>query len=170
MPAPTDFVTAKPETSRSARTAFKLIAAALFLFVTGGPAVIAEGGDNDTMERFTKPSTARPFGAARAVPQPRAPYASRTYVPREKYRFRAPLDSPSAPTLPAAEPTFFISVMGDSLGQMLAQGLQEALVDRPDVLVRRKARESSGIVRDDFYDWPKAAREIAAGPERVDLP
>ena len=158
---------------RPRRTAAKLIAAALFLFVTGGPGVIAEKGD-DVLLRFVQPAKPRGFQSGPVVRRARPVYTRQSYAPRESYsprerfRFRAPVDAPAAVT-PSAEPTFFINVMGDSLGQMLAQGLQEGLADRPEILVRRKARESSGIVRDDFFDWQKAAHEAAAGPERIDF-
>lgn len=70
---------------------------------------------------------------------------------------------------PAAAPSFFVAVIGDSLGQMLADGLDEAYLDRPDIRILRKGKESSGLVRDDFYDWPKAARELLAGGEKIDV-
>lgn len=70
---------------------------------------------------------------------------------------------------PAVAPSFFVAVLGDSLGQMLAAGLEEAYADRPEIRILDKARESSGLVRDDFYDWPKAARELAAGGEKIDV-
>ncbi|PWB84180.1 MAG: DUF459 domain-containing protein [Methylocystaceae bacterium] len=72
-------------------------------------------------------------------------------------------------TDPAVAPSFFVAVIGDSLGQMLADGLDEAYADRPEIRILHKAKESSGLVRDDFYDWPKAARELAAQGEKIDL-
>jgi hypothetical protein len=72
------------------------------------------------------------------------------------------IDDPNAP------PPFAIAVIGDTLGQQLADGLDEAYADRPDIRILHKGKESSGLVRDDFYDWPKAARELAAGGEKID--
>lgn len=69
---------------------------------------------------------------------------------------------------PAVQPSFFVAVIGDSLGQMLADGLDEAYADRSEIRVLRKAKESSGLVRTDFYDWPKAARELGGG-EKIDV-
>ena len=92
--------------------------------------------------------------------------------------------TPAAPALPVValpvvalpseklpEISFFISVLGDNIGQLLAQGLQESFADKPQVLVRRKARESTGLVRDDYYDWLKIAREMTGGQdrERIDM-
>ncbi len=64
------------------------------------------------------------------------------------------------------EASFFVAVLGDTLGQLLSGGLGEAFEDKPEIAVRRLGKESSGLVRTDYYDWPKAAREIAAGTKR----
>ena len=75
---------------------------------------------------------------------------------------------PVAGTLPTAAPTprtpsFVVAVIGDTLAQWLAGGLSEAYVGAPDVTIVSRARDSSGLVREDFYDWPKALRELVAG-------
>jgi uncharacterized protein len=70
---------------------------------------------------------------------------------------------------PKVAPTYFVAVLGDSLAQMLAQGLTEALENRPEVAILRKAKENSGLVRDDFYDWTKAAGDLLASGEKVDF-
>jgi hypothetical protein len=59
-------------------------------------------------------------------------------------------------------PDFAIAVFGDNVGQMLAMGLNEAYADRPEITVRRRARENSGLVRDDYFDWPRAIEETLA--------
>lgn len=70
---------------------------------------------------------------------------------------------------PAVPPSFFVAVMGDSLGQMLSQGLTDAFTDRPDVSILRKARENSGLVRNDYYDWVKASQDLLAGGEKINV-
>jgi hypothetical protein len=67
-----------------------------------------------------------------------------------------------------AEASFFVTVMGDSLGDMLADGLDGSFADKKEIAIRHKGKESSGLVRDDFYDWPKAAREMLASGEKID--
>jgi hypothetical protein len=62
-----------------------------------------------------------------------------------------------------------IAVLGDNLGQLLSQGLSDAFADRPDVTLLRRAKENSGLVRDDYYDWMKAARDLLDGKEKIDL-
>lgn len=77
--------------------------------------------------------------------------------------------STEQPATPVVAPNYFAAVMGDTLGILLANGLQEGLAEKPEIAVLRKGKESSGLVRDDFYDWPKAAKEIAAGPQKIDV-
>lgn len=72
-----------------------------------------------------------------------------------------------APEKPAVTPTYFVAVLGDSLGQMLADGLTEAFENRPEVAILRKTRESSGLVRDDFYDWTKATKDLLESGEKI---
>ena len=62
-----------------------------------------------------------------------------------------------------------MAVVGDSLAGMLAQGLTEAFADDPRVGVLNKAREDTGLVRDDFYDWRLAVRKLLDGPQHIDV-
>jgi uncharacterized protein len=70
---------------------------------------------------------------------------------------------------PAVPPSFFVAVLGDSLGVQLGQGLTEAFADRPEVAILRKAREDTGLVRADFYDWVKASQDLLAGTEKINV-
>ena len=84
---------------------------------------------------------------------------------------------PASPTAavtptPSAKPasgTFVVAVIGDSLGQLLTQGLSEAFADKPEVVILRKARDSTGLVRDDYFDWVKGAHDLVAGPDKIDV-
>jgi hypothetical protein len=81
------------------------------------------------------------------------------------------VDKPAAP-LPEkapAEAAFVIDVLGDSLGQLLAQGLQEAYADRSEITIVRKAKGDTGLVASEFYDWPKAVRDLLASNEKVSM-
>jgi hypothetical protein len=62
-----------------------------------------------------------------------------------------------------------VAVVGDSLAGMLAQGLTEAFTDDPRVGILNKAREDTGLVRDDFYDWRLAVRKLLDGPQHIDV-
>jgi hypothetical protein len=118
-------------------------------------------------------------GFAREVPVKAPPPAGGPVAPVEGTVTAAPetpapeAGSPAAATTTAsprpASATFVVAVMGDSLGQLLAQGLSEAFADKPEVVILRKARENSGLVRDDYFDWVKAARDLVAGPDKIDV-
>lgn len=59
-----------------------------------------------------------------------------------------------------------IAVFGDSLATNLGQGLQALMEDEPEIAVSVQARGSSGLVRDDFFDWPgNLARILADDPD-----
>lgn len=73
-------------------------------------------------------------------------------------------DPPAAPEGPA----FVIGVFGDNVGQMLARGLSEAYADSNVTIVRR-ARENSGLVREDYHDWPKEVANFLESGEKIDL-
>jgi hypothetical protein len=128
------------------------------------------------------------FGAHRArpseVPRPavRRPRAVRTpsraapnygagYADRETVAPRAPHPGATPAVQPIVKPEakFFVAVIGDSEAELLAQGLSEAFADDPRVAILNKAREDTGLVRDDFFDWRKAARELLEGPQHVDM-
>jgi hypothetical protein len=109
----------------------------------------------------------------RAAPQP---YLARPYLTRPRSS-RPAIERATgkagekaiAKAKPAVAPTYFVAVLGDSLGQMLAQGLSEAFENRPQVAILRKAKENSGLVRDDFFDWTQATRDMLASGEKIDF-
>ncbi|MBO0734267.1 MAG: DUF459 domain-containing protein [Methylocapsa sp.] len=94
----------------------------------------------------------------RARPETRPP------KPRSSHAARG-----SEAAKPKVPPRYFVAVLGDSLGQMLAQGLAEAFEDRPEVAILRKAKENSGLVRDDYYDWNKEAAALLSSNEKIDF-
>jgi hypothetical protein len=109
------------------------------------------------------PSVGKPQPEMRRAPPSKAtPRPKRADRPVEK-----PADKPA--DKPAVTPTFFVAVLGDSLGQLLGQGLGETLVDRPDVAILRRAKANSGLVRDDYFDWVQAVRDLLASKERIDF-
>ena len=74
---------------------------------------------------------------------------------------QTPAPPPMAATAAAApQRKFTIGVAGDSLAQWLAIGLADTFPATQGVTVVSRARDSSGLVRDDFFDWPKALREF----------
>jgi hypothetical protein len=61
-----------------------------------------------------------------------------------------------------------VIVVGDFMAKALAKGLGEAFAENPGVVVIDASNGSSGLVRDDFYDWNTRLPEIAAA-ESPDL-
>jgi len=212
---------APPQAGRPARRwrIVKLGLAGAFLFLTGGPAVIAQYDDSNNsslywlrerqrMQRM-QPQVRRPpivvqrptqlirraaprRGFAREVPHELQPQTTPVPgnetpqnadaqgtpngAPPPQTATPAPVAAPAAPapaaTAQAPRPiaaTTVIAVIGDNVGQLLAQGLQDAFAERPDISVLRKVKENSGLVRDDYYDWNKATRELLAGNEKITL-
>lgn len=101
----------------------------------------------------------------RAAPR----HASERQRPSPRREERPTSRAATKPAPPPVAPTYFVAVLGDSLGQMLEQGLMEAFADRPEVAILRKAKENSGLVRDDFYDWTKAAQDLLASGEKINF-
>jgi len=95
----------------------------------------------------------------------RRPHAQAQPQPRQAPREAAVVEKPP----PKKNASAFVYVFGDSLGQFLANGLDEALVDRLDVAVVRRARGPSGLVNTDYYDWPKAVDSLLAGKDKIDV-
>jgi hypothetical protein len=142
----------------------KVGAIAFFLYATSGPAVF--GGDSPQTFWLQQREQADQ-AAARPTPS-RTPSRSahkpvHDFVPVETTR--------SANAIGGAPiaPTFFINVLGDSVAVFAADGLIQAFADKPEIAVVSHARDSSGLVRDDFYDWPKTARDIAAAKDKLDF-
>ncbi len=67
------------------------------------------------------------------------------------------------------EKTAFVTVLGDTLAIQAAQGLTDAFANRPEVSVANATRALSGLTRNDYYDWPKAARDLVAGRQKIDV-
>ncbi len=105
--------------------------------------------------------------AAAATANPDAPTATESGVAQPA---TPGLDAAVRPAEPAAPvgPPFVIAVIGDNVGQMLAQGVADAYADR-NVTVLRRARENTGLVRDDYFDWPKAAQDLVSSDQKIDL-
>lgn len=76
--------------------------------------------------------------------------------------------APAAPPAPIGPP-FVIAVFGDNVGQLLAQGLADAYAGRGNVTVLRRTRDTSGLVREDFHDWPKAAQDFLNSDQKIDM-
>ncbi len=61
-----------------------------------------------------------------------------------------------------------VVVVGDFMAKALAKGLGEAFAENAGIVVIDASNGSSGLVRDDFYDWNARLPEIA-GTENAEL-
>jgi len=107
-----------------------------------------------------------------AAPPQSAPLRARAHKPRK--RGQDFVSTSSARGTPAAqggkvEPSFRIAVIGDSLAILAAQGLSAAYADKPEFAVTSLAKDLSGLTRDDYYDWPKAAKDLIAAKTKMDV-
>jgi hypothetical protein len=107
----------------------------------------------------------RPKPRAAAPEHERSDRSERSSTPSQA----RPASQQAAPLANRPAPTFFVAVVGDSLAGMLAQGLTEAFTDDPRVGILNKAREDTGLVRDDFYDWRLAVRKLLDGAQHIDV-
>ncbi len=99
---------------------------------------------------------------------PPAAQSPRPAAPREAAAPPPPAPLPSPPPQ-KKNASSFVYVFGDTLGQSLANGLDDALLDRQDVAIVHKGRGSSGIVTKDYYDWPKSIDVLLAGKDKIDV-
>src|SRR5215470_1176127 len=88
-----------------------------------------------------------------------------------------PVDYSRAPPPKKADPkaegtvTTSILVLGDSMADWLAYGLELAYTDAPEIGVVRRHRTNSGLIRSEvrsdprgeYPDWPQAARDLIIG-------
>lgn len=73
---------------------------------------------------------------------------------------RRSIAPPPDPVVEKLENARKILVVGDFLANGTAGGLTAAFSQAPGVVVVDRTNGSSGLVRDDFYNWPEQARSI----------
>jgi hypothetical protein len=144
-----------------------LAAITFMLSVAGSQPALAQIDPFGWFEQLFRPNP--PPGRA-ATPRPEIRRGA-PQIYRARPRSNRPAEKAIAktPANPAVAPSYFVAVLGDSLAQMLAQGLTAAFENRPEVAILRKAKEDSGLVRDDFLDWTKATQDMLASGEKIDF-
>jgi hypothetical protein len=95
------------------------------------------------------------------------PFDDRFFGPRVQKPRPVQQDFTTAPAPKKAEapPTIRILVLGDSMADWLAFGLEEQLAETPEIGIVRKHRAFSGLIRYEQKsdaEWPKVARELIA--------
>ena len=101
------------------------------------------------------------FGGGRSNNTPQPSVTTRTS--RVKTPTRIATVAPSPPPKPVVEKlenARKILVLGDFLANGAADGLSEAFAEAPGVVVIDRTSGSSGLVRDDYYNWPEQAQTM----------
>ncbi len=142
------------------RSLVMVAGAACLLLLTGGPSSLAQGAPQPQRNFFSF------FWQQPVQPPPKVAPRRQRVVPAVRRRAPAVVVRDD-PVIPKVDVSHHVLVIGDSLGSLLADGLEDALNDRPDVAVIAKAKPDSGLVRGDFYDWPRVAAELLAADQKV---
>jgi uncharacterized protein len=132
-------------------------------FIAGGPAVAQERPKSllellfPRAKEQPKPKPVLKQAKPKAKTQkPRSRPANKTAAAPRNSAPAAFLSAPTAPILPAEKllTAKKILVVGDFLASGTAAGLTATFEQSPGVVVIDAANGSSGLVRDDFYNWP----------------
>jgi hypothetical protein len=99
------------------------------------------------------------------------PPVRRRALPGQQMAPPATAGAPAAPARPlkVVEQTMFVAVLGDSLADNLAQGLNDALDDRPQVGLVKEIRPGIGFLKASDKYWADVAREVAGREKRVNV-
>lgn len=152
------------------RSLFMILAAALLVLVTGGPISIAQNPVPPGRIPQAPPQGRSLFNMFWQIPEKPAaqPRPQRQRVaPAQQRRAPTRVVVRDDPVIPKVDVNHHVLVIGDTLAGQIAEGLEDSLQDRADVAVVSKAKADSGLVRTDFYDWPKAAGELLAADAKV---
>lgn len=89
--------------------------------------------------------------------RPSSPFAAPSYRPPESYRAPPPRKAETPPTTTVA-------VIGDSMADWLAYGLEEVYVEQPQIGIVRDIRLNSGLIhyepRNDTLEWSQAIKDV----------
>lgn len=107
--------------------------------------------------------TRRPGGLLRFLFPPKEPPRQERVAPPQTKRRAAPSNRRATTAAPQQQATQAVEkaenakrvlIIGDFVAGGLADGLVVAYAENPDVLIIDRSNGSSGLVRDDYYDWP----------------
>lgn len=135
------------------------LAAFLLLATLTGLAVVQPVLPAAAQERVERKSFLQLlFGGGRTTKKPE-PKVSRTSRVKAAPARRA-VAPPPEPVVEKLENARTILVVGDFLANGTADGLTAAFAQAPGVVVVERSNGSSGLVRDDYFNWPEQARSI----------
>lgn len=109
-------------------------------------------------EQYDFPRQPRPRRVLKRRQQPAEPQRERPS--RAKPRLAdAP---PPAPVVAKSPDAKKVLVVGDFIAASLGDGLKVAFETTPGVVIETRANGSSGLVRNDYFDWPKILPDYAS--------
>ncbi len=96
------------------------------------------------------------------LPAPRWPSGGQQpqQAPQQQYVDAPSAPRPAAPKKPVVQQTTFVAVIGNSLAENLANGLVEALSERPEVGLVREIRPGVGFLKETDKPWRDVIDEI----------
>ncbi len=154
------------QAKRCKKTAFSALAAMLVAF-----AMVLSASSSVSAQERPRTIFDLLFGPKKAQPQQQyeQPKPQRVRPTKPK---RVPKTTPAARSTPTPAPqpeVNFIEkkpdakkvlVVGDFIGNGLAEGLDVAFASNPDIRIVSRINGSSGFVRDDHFDWPASIGKI----------
>jgi uncharacterized protein len=99
-------------------------------------------------------------------------YPNRSYDPYTPYRRQQVYESikPPAPRKTETPPAETVVVIGDSVAEWLAYGLEEVFAETPQIGIVRKIKQDLGLVRDDprldAPEWTQAIKDLLPATEK----
>ena len=103
------------------------------------------------------------FGSPkRKVEEPQPTIRKPSATVRKKKPARTVVAAPEPAAVEKLPDAKVVLVVGDFIGGSLGDGLITAFEATPGIRVERRTNGSSGIVRDDYYDWPAALPGLIA--------
>lgn len=141
------------------RAVVAVVAFAVLLLLVLGVRSLVGGGDDgggsevDTASAPTTTEAPTTTTTAPVITNPRHNDLSQPPV--------FPVREPPVRVVSEAEP-LTVWTIGDSTAQALGQLLENGLADVPAVETRTVSRTSTGLTRQDFYDWPAALPALLA--------
>ncbi|WP_085025626.1 DUF459 domain-containing protein [Ensifer aridi] len=111
-------------------------------------------------DQYDFPRQPRPRRVQKRRAQPSEPQRSR---PSRTAKPRPAIAPPPAPVVVEKSPDAKkVLVIGDFVADSLGDGLEVAFEMTPGIAVETRANGSSGLVRNDYFDWPKVLPDYIA--------
>lgn len=139
-----------------------LLRPVVFLLVAAvtGLAVLQLAQPAAAQERVERKSFLQLLFGGGETSKPAAPQPSRSSRVNRATPSPRSVAPPQEPIVEKLENARKILVVGDFLANRTADGLSTAFAHAPGVVIVDRSNGSSGLVRDDYYNWPEQARSI----------